>query len=424
MRVAYLINRYPQTSQSFIVREVAELRQRGVEVQTVSIWPVPDADLLSEEARQAAAGTAVLVPTPGQAVRVGLRVLARHPLAGLSLVAGAISRPAAVGRLRQLAYALQALCLWSLLADEGIGHVHVHFANNGADAARLAVVLGRASGRGPQSWSFTMHGPTELSDLRHFDVAAKVADAAFVVCISDFARSQLQAVSDPDMWSRLIVVHCGVRVDDWASIERSPFDGALRVLYLGRLVPEKGQRVLLEAVATCRAAGLDVRLVCAGGGAEQARLERAVVDLGLQGAVELPGPVGYDEVPALYRAADAFCLPSFAEGLPIVLMEAMAAGLPVVTTQIAGVPELVRDGANGLLVPPGRADLLAEALARLAGDPALRRTLGERGREAIRSGFDIATTAERLEHAFEEYIPGGGGSGRRHGSDAVGPPRP
>jgi diketogulonate reductase-like aldo/keto reductase len=169
---------------------------------------------------------------------------------------------------------------------------------------------------------------------------------------------------------------------------------ALQVLCVGRLVPEKGQHVLLDAAA---AAG-DVRVVFVGDGPSRASLERHAAALGVDAV--FTGSVGQDEIRDHYRRADAFCLASFAEGVPVVLMEAMAMELPVVTTRIAGIPELVTDGTSGLVVPPGRADLLAEALRALAGDPQLRRRLGAAGREAVAERYDLHRSAAELNRLF------------------------
>jgi glycosyltransferase involved in cell wall biosynthesis len=171
--------------------------------------------------------------------------------------------------------------------------------------------------------------------------------------------------------------------------------GPLRILFVGRLVPEKGPMLLLEALAQLPAGSFEARLV--GAGPLQVALAHRIVELGLEHAVSLVGPVGQDQLPAQYAWADAFCLPSFAEGLPVVLMEAMATGLPVVSTRIAGIPELVQDGVCGLLVPAGRVDSLTQALVRLADDPALRSRMGASGVEVVTGGHDAAANSIVLQ---------------------------
>jgi glycosyltransferase involved in cell wall biosynthesis len=246
-----------------------------------------------------------------------------------------------------------------------------------------------------------MHGPTELYDVPGHRLAAKARAADFVVCISDFARSQLMGLLDEDGWDRLHVVHCGIDPDEYRP-DPAPA-GTPRVLCVGRLVPEKGQAVLVDAIARLRERGVPVECTLVGEGPSRPALETAIRARGLDGAVELAGAVSQDEIRAHYAAADVFCLPSFAEGVPVVLMEAMAMEIPVVTTRIAGIPELVADGVDGVLVAPGRPDELADALARLAGAPDERRRLGAAGRRAVLERYDIRAIGPALRALFERH---------------------
>ncbi|WP_345710882.1 glycosyltransferase, partial [Kineococcus glutinatus] len=335
-------------------------------------------------------------------------------LAGLGLAAR--SGRTARSRTWQSFYLAEALVLLEELRRRGIRHLHVHFANGSADVARLVVAMGRALD-GPQAgwrWTLSMHGPTEFEAVTAHDLPAKVRSAAAVACISDFCRAQLMRHSEPSSWPKLHLVRMGVdaaRFTD-ASAERAQRPtGPLRVLFVGRLVPEKGPALLLDAVAELRrrrgAAAVELRVV--GGGPLEDGLRRQVRAGGLGNAVSLLGPLANEELPPQYRWADVFCLPSFAEGVPVVLMEAMATGLPVVTTAIAGVPELVRDGENGLLVPPGRVDALVDALLALADDPRTRHRLGAAGRGRVVGEFDPALNADRLVAALQD------GADRAHG---------
>ena len=363
--VAYLVSQYPLISHTFVEREIEGLRKLGTEVHTFSVRP-PGA-LLSEAMRAEAERTVVLQSSLAEIARSGARQLRAHPGASVGSLTGAVAvgERRARSQLWQVFYAAEAMRLFEELNRIGVRHIHAHFANNGADIARATVAHARkVDPDGNWRWTFTMHGPTEFEAVERFDLSGKVASAAGVACISDFTRSQLMRLSTPADWDKLEVVHMSVDTDLYSPPpEPRPGDGPLRILDVGRLVPEKGAPVLLDAVSQLVGRGVDVELRFVGGGELEASLLAEIEGRGLGERVTLVGPVGQDEILAQYHWADVFCLPSFAEGLPVVLMEAMATELPVVTTPINGIPELVKDGRNGHLVAPGRADLLADALA-------------------------------------------------------------
>ena len=303
----------------------------------------------------------------------------------------------------QVFYHAQAMRLLEEMNRLGLRHVHAHFANNGADIARAAIAHARAvDPDGGWRWTFTMHGPTEFEAVDRFDLAAKVASADGVSCISDFTRSQLMRLSSPADWDKLKVVHMSVDTDRFVPpVQPRHSDGPLRILSVGRLVAEKGAPVLVDAVAKLTRRGVPVEVRIVGGGELEADLGSQIAQAGLQNLVTLVGTVGQDDILDEYHWADVFCLPSFQEGLPVVLMEAMSTQLPVVTTPINGIPELVKDGQNGGLVPPGRADLLAEALAGLAADTAYRRALGEQARKDVLAEFTLTGCAAAQQRFLE-----------------------
>lgn len=393
--VAYLVSQYPLISHTFVEREIEGLRALGTPVHTFSIRP--PGDLLSQTMRSEAELTTVLQSSYGDIARAGLGELARHPGASVRSFARALGTGEARARSRlwQAFYAAEAMRLLDELNRLGVRHVHAHFANNGADVARAAIAHARqVDPSGGWRWSFTMHGPTEFEAVERFDLAGKVAAADAVACISDFTRSQLMRLSAPSEWGKLEVVHMSVDTDRFVPppAPRSP-EGPLRVLDVGRLVPEKGAPVLLDAVALLAERGVRVEVRLVGSGDLGTELERIIDGYGIGDRVTLVGPVGQDEILAQYHWADVFCLPSFQEGLPVVLMEAMATELPVVTSAINGIPELVRDGSNGHLLPPGRADLLADGLARLSSNPELRARFGVRARQDVIDGFSLGQCA-------------------------------
>ena len=370
-RLAYLASRYPGVTHTFIAREVAELRRLGFDIETIAVREAAPDEVLCEADRQEQRNTHVLVPpTAATLLTAHGRALATHPRAYLATISHALRLSA--GGLRaglwQLFYFGEAILLWRHCRRRGIGHVHVHFANVGADVAMLAAHFSEAarSQRSSLSWSFTMHSQV-----------AQQTDGA-----TDYYD----------------VVRCGVDVREFHPRDRSAAeDGCARILAVGRLLPLKGHALLLEAAAQLLAGGAHLQVTIVGDGPERARLERLSRELGIESHVRFAGAVGRDKLAGHYSEADIFCLPSFAEGVPVVLMEAMAAGLPVVATRVGGIPELVRDEETGLLVYPGRPDLLADALRRLMESGPLRRSLSEAGRSWVAAEFEIGRSARRLE---------------------------
>jgi glycosyltransferase involved in cell wall biosynthesis len=398
MKVAYLTSYYPAVSHTFIRREVVALREQGVDVHTFSIQGPWLVDALSGPDLEEVATTRSVLGRGRSAVAVDLvRSVASHPsaFAGVALQAMRSVRGLR-RRLWQLFYAAEASILHRWMTDSGVRHIHAHFANAPADVARWTTALGNRI-EGGWTWSFTMHGPSEFYAVEEHSLCEKIADADFIACISDFCRSQMMAFSPPDAWERLIVVHCGVNPDDFQEAQPAD-DGSLKIICVGRLVPEKGQTILLHAARRLREAGLDVSLTFVGDGRFREAVEKGAVQNGVEAHFE--GALNQDEVVAALGGADVLCLPSFAEGLPVVLMEAMASTLPVVTTRIAGVQELVEDGVSGFVVPPGREDLLASALLELANDRERARTMGRAGRAKVRQEFDVRASASRLRRAF------------------------
>ncbi|PIE25970.1 MAG: colanic acid biosynthesis glycosyltransferase WcaL [Micrococcales bacterium] len=337
------------------------------------------------------------------------QLLRRDPRTYTGVLAQALrtGEPRPKTRLWQVFYFAEAVVLHDLMSHRQLRHVHAHFANNGADVARLTALIGqRLDGpRAGWKWTFTMHGPTEFEAVDRFDLPAKVRSADGVACISDFCRSQLMRMVEPNHWDKLAMIRMSVDTDKFTpppAVRDHPGDERMRVLYVGRLVPEKGSPVLLDAVADLTRRGVPLQVKLVGSGELEPQLVEQVRRDGLTDVVELVGAVGQDDLPALYHWADVFVLPSFQEGLPVVLMEAMATQLPVVTTQIAAISELVEDATSGRVLPPGRADLLAEALAELAADPVTRQKMGEAGRETVVSQFTSDRSATALIGFFEQ----------------------
>lgn len=258
-----------------------------------------------------------------------------------------------------------------------------------------------------------MHGPTEFEDPVRYRLAAKVASAQFVACISAFCRDRLLGVAPGTDPAKLPIIHMGVDTDRYppraaARLARSLHPAAgeapgavpLRVLFVGRLVGEKAPLDLVDAVALLGPDHpVEVRII--GNGPLRAELAARIAERGLADRVHLLGGLGQHELPAQYAWADVFCLPSHDEGVPVVLMEALATELPVLTTRITGIPELVHHGADGLLVAPGDLDALAAGLRELGDSPEWRCALGRHGRATVLREYRSSVNAALLAHQLE-----------------------
>lgn len=400
-RIAYLTGEYPAVSHTFILREVLALRALGLDVLTCSI---------RRTGPQHHRG-----PDEQEAARTTFHVLdaAKNPAALLSALGWSLGRPGRLGRALRLAlatrpagikatvwqifYLVEAMVLAHHLCRNGVTRIHNHFAMASSSVAMLASELSGIP------YSFTLHGPADFLETRRWRLDEKIARAGFVACISQFSRSQGMLFSDPAHWPRLHIVHCGVVPGRYG---RDPGRPAGRhVLFVGRLAAAKGVPILLDTFARLRARFADARLTLIGDGPDRARLEARAAALGLGDAVTFTGYLNQDEVAAHLAQGDLFVLPSFAEGVPVVLMEAMATGLPVLATRIAGIPELVEDGLSGRIVAPGDSDAFADAMIALLDDPVQARVMGQAGRATIAKDFDAGTEAEKLAALFRKGRP-------------------
>jgi colanic acid/amylovoran biosynthesis glycosyltransferase len=409
IKIAYLCSSYPAVSHTFILREIEALRRLGAAITTFSIHRTDPDQLLAAAEREAFESTVTILPPRwSRLFSAHLRLAIGNPSAYLSTLALAwsLAPVGPRGRLWQIFYFGESVVLWDECRRRDLRHIHVHLANVAADVALLASQIGSAvEPERPWSWSFTMHGPTEFFDVRHFRLAEKVRYARFVVCISDYARSQLMALSDPETWEKLHVIHVGLPIEQFTRLgDEPPLRSDAEILCIGRLVPEKGQAVLLRAVATLIERGHAVKLTIAGAGQDKSSLELHAKRLGIASRVSFPGAVGQDQIRGLYEEASIFCLPSFAEGIPVVLMEAMAMRIAVVGTRITGIPELIEDGETGLLVAPGCDDQLSHSLERLLVDRQLRHRLGDRAREKVISDFNAENSAGQLHALFAAQL--------------------
>jgi glycosyltransferase involved in cell wall biosynthesis len=396
--LAYLASEYPAISHTFIHREVEALRAAGFEVATVSVRPTTGLERLTPAEQQEAAQTLRLLERPLSSLPPAhLRLALRHPVRYLRLLAAAAGMARHCPWVKAFGYFLEAGLLQDWLCRRRIRHVHVHFGNAAANVAMLAAATGLSE------FSMSVHGPDIFYDVGENLLAEKARAATFVRCISHFCSSQMLRLMPYHLWDRFPVVRCGVDTSVFAP-RPEPGNPVPEILCVGRLVPAKGQHILIEACARLARDGVPFHLAMVGAGPDQESLTALAAKLGLSGQVTFTGALGQAEVRRHYDRADLFVIPSFAEGVPVVLMEAMAKEVPVISTVIAGIPELIESGTDGILVPPADPDALAAAIASLLADPARRRELGRRGRDKVLRLYDLTANGAALAQVFRQRL--------------------
>jgi glycosyltransferase involved in cell wall biosynthesis len=406
MRLGYLISQYPAVNHTFILREVRGLRELGFDPVLVSVRPPDRArELMTPEEREEAARTFHL-----QAAGLW-RCACRHLATLLLRPAGyfrglALALRLAGWDLRKAAYHLlyfaEAVVAGQWMARHRVVHAHVHFSST------VGLLMTRVF---PLSMSLTIHGPDEFLDPAGSHLRRKVQAARFVCAISNYGRSQLMKTAPYEEWRKLELAPLGVDTSVYAPRPFRECPSRFELLSVGRLAPAKGQHVLIDALALLAGQDRRLRLRLAGDGTERISLQRHIAALGLQGIVILEGWLAADRVRELYQGADLFVLPSFAEGVPVVLMEAMAMEIPCVATRVAGIPELIRDGIEGLLVDASDARQLAGAIAGLMDDPALRLRMGRAARLRVMACYDLRSNTTRLAEIFRRNLGSSIGSG-------------
>jgi glycosyltransferase involved in cell wall biosynthesis len=401
-RLLYLLSYYPAISHTFFLNEILALRKQGFAVEAASINPPdrPRESMSETEAQEAEKTFYVKSAGAARAAAIAAKTLLFRPwvfahglLAALQLGRGDFG-----ATLYALFYLAEALVLGDWMRSRGHRHLHIHFCG---PVATVGMLTSMAWGF---TYSLTVHGPDEFYDVEKFHLRRKVERATFILCISDFCRSQLMRISDPEHWDKMAVVRLGVDPKVFFPMRppaRTEHD--LEILCVGRLVPSKGQLILLQACGLLRTAGRSFRVRLVGDGPDRKHLRAFAEEKGIPAIFE--GAKSHEETRQLLGQADIFALASFAEGVPVALMEAMAMEVPCVSTRIAGIPELIRDGLDGLLVPASSAEALASALSRLAEDAALRRSFGIAGRKRVLDLYNLPQNATLLAEAFRERVP-------------------
>lgn len=399
LRTGYLTSQYPAPSHTFIRREILALRRHGADINTYSVRRPINAEVMAADDQAALEDTGyILPPSPMALVSAQIRAVISQPLNYIRTLRLALRHRAPGFRsfIWALFHFLEAILLASWLKRDRIEHLHNHFANSGATVGLLAThFLGI-------DWSLTLHGISETDYPAGLLLPEKVTHAKFVCCVSNFGRAQAMRITPPAEWGKFQIVRCGI---DLSSLPQTQAEVAARrstrtIICVGRLSPEKAQAGLLTAFQSIaeQHPGWQVQLV--GDGPDRASLEALVRQVGLTDRVTFSGRLAEQATLAAIANADMLVLPSFMEGLPVVLMEAMALGTPVISSCVAGIPELVRDEHTGLLFPASDWGKLAQAIDRLIRDPELGQKMAEAGKRRIDEEFNIDEAVAPLARLF------------------------
>lgn len=395
MKVAYFINQYPKVSHSFIRREIQALERQGLEIDRYALR-TNVSELVDEEDQKEYQSTHYILDESITSFLFSfIRTLFTRPVKFFTTFALAIRSgwKSDRGLLRHIIYFIEACVLNANLKNNPVQHIHAHFGTNSATVVMLCHLLG-----GPK-YSFTVHGPEEFDKPIFIGIAEKIRHADFVVAISSFGRSQLYRWVGHGLWNKIKIVHCG--------LEKSFYDGETlpvtqngNFVCVGRLCEQKGQLLLVEAANKLKQEGRQFHLTLAGDGPMRADIEELIRSNELQKYISITGWISSEQVREKLLDSCLLILPSFAEGLPVVIMEAMALERPVITTYIAGIPELV-NAMNGWLVPAGSLDDLVYAMrSALHTDSKTLVEMGKHAYEAVTQQHDIDKETARLASYF------------------------
>jgi len=399
IRLAYLVSQYPAVNHTYILTEVRALRKLGFEVQVVSIRASdrPPENLSEEELDEQRETYTVLKAGIVTIFAAHVLTMLRRPLAYLRGLFE-VSRLSRGFReaLANLIYFGESVVVGHRMCYLNVNHVHSHYTST------VALFIARVF---PITFSATIHGPDEFNDVIGFHVAKKVARARFLCAISSYALSQLMKASEPRHFSKLEMNPLGIDCGKFLPREHRSNPSRFEVLCVGRLAPAKAQHLLIKAIdRLVREGRQSVHLRLVGDGPDWVLLQNLVSARGLEHHVTLEGACNHDRVLSFYQQTDLFVLASFAEGVPVVLMEAMAMEIPCVATWITGIPELIRHGEDGWLVPPADEAQLSAAIARLMDDAELRKKLGRSARLRVQEKYDLERNVERLAEIYRKRL--------------------
>ncbi|ADQ84985.1 glycosyltransferase family 4 protein [Methylovorus sp. MP688] len=398
MHLAYFINQYPKVSHSFIRREILALEKQGHQVTRIALrgW---DAELVDEEDVSERDKTQFILNRgllPMMKTMAGLFL--ENPVRFLKTTMLALRLGLRADRSwpYHLIYLMEACQVVAITRAKNVAHVHAHFGTNSAEVVMLSYLLG-----GP-AYSFTVHGPEEFDKTTFIHLRDKIRHSRFVAAISSYTRSQLYRWADFEDWGKIHVVHCGLE-ESFYSVPAVALPQRSRLVCVGRICEQKGQLLLIQATYLVKEMGLDFELVLAGDGEMRAIVEQQIAKLGLQEQVKITGWISGDQVREEILNASALVLPSFAEGLPVVIMEALALKRPVLTTYVAGIPELVVHHENGWLFPAGDVYALRDAIVDFLNTPVDKlNAMGEAGFTRVIQRHAIDAEVQKLDKLFQQ----------------------
>jgi len=403
-KIGYIMSRFPHLSETFILREMTELEKHG--------WQVELYPLIFQEQPVIHAEAKPWIPRVHRLPFAGPAVLSANSLALLKSPAkysrnlGQLlweNRTSLNFFVRAVALFPKAVYAAQLMEQNGVTHIHAHYATH---PALVAWLIHRLTGL---SYSITVHAHDIF--VRTAMLATKLREASFIAAISEYNRDYLAETVGPWVKDKIQIVHCGIVPELYQSAAGAPKPGErFEIMSIGSLQPYKGHPYLIEACTLLRDRGLSLRCRIIGGGEERPRLERMIRELKLEAVVELLGPQPQEEVARLLPTVHCYVQPSIItpsgkmEGIPVALMEALACALPVVATSISGIPELVRPGETGYLVPPADGPALAEALAAVYAQPAEAAQMGQAGQLLVKQEFELQANVRRLSSLFGQII--------------------
>ena len=398
MKIVYLLHRFPMLTDTFIRREIRSLQKTGTEVEVISVWTPNGKETTSDLLRDWSHDVSFLLPQSVPSMLCALlKVVFSSPkrfVAALRL-SFATSRPGFRGMIYQIFYVGEAILAAEVIKKRNVDHIHNHFGDHSGIVTMLASKLTNIK------YSISFHGPHVFFDAANAAIKEKVKHASFIRCISYFCCSQLIALCGGSDMPSLEIVHCGLHLSKYHF--RTPREEVRNLFCAARLAPEKGIEFLIQALGLLINKGYIVNLRVAGDGPSKTSLEELARALGIADRVYFLGNLSEQEVVHELSMSDLFILPSLAEGIPVAIMEAMAVGLPVIATNIAGTSELVEGGKTGLLVRPADPQAIAEAVITMMQGGEFRRRAAELGRAKVEDEFDVIKECAKLNECFLQF---------------------